>query len=389
MNTFIFKKALPVSLLAAAGLILTPAAQAMSFKASGQIDRALTYANNGKQSDIASVDNNGSNSRFRFTGSQDMSNGIKVGFHYEIGLTQLPSSSWDIGQNSNGSVQLDTRIVDAFMQGEFGTLSFGKGNGAAYYANTMDLSGTNFIGGGVWYELYSAGITFVDSAGQSIATIGKVMSPFNAIGRQNRVRYDSPSFGGLVLSGSYDNGGASELAARYKANLGDGAKFIAGASWVNTGNQGITTDPGTGIVTGGSTDYTRLKIYNGAASLLLANGLNFTVSMGHQETNKVTSQGTYSQKGYNATNYFGQVGYIVGQNHFVVNYGQTKDMMYKGVKGSQIGAAYVYNWTNAIQLYASYHNYKLNLPSYVKTGMGVGNAQDINQLFIGTRIKFM
>lgn len=368
--------------------IASTPASAFEAKVSGQVDRALTYADNGKQSDIASVDNNGSNSRFRFTGTQKMDNGMTLGMVYEIGLDQMPSTDWDIGQNSNGSVHLDSRIMDTYLKGDFGKLSFGKGDGAAFYADSMDLSGTSYIGGGVWYELYSSGIHFVDSKGNSLYTIGHTQSPFNALGRQNRVRYDSPSLGGVVLSTSFDNGRAYELAARYTANLSGGAKFVAGTSWSDSERQGISKDPATGATTVDAS-VTRKKIYNASASLLLANGLNFTVTAAHEKTPSVLNSGSASQSGHDASTLFGQIGYIAGRHHFAVNYGQTKDLPADGVKGSQVGVAYVFAWTKAVEMFASYHLYKLDLSNQIKTDKGWDSAKDINQLFVGTRIKFL
>lgn len=363
-------------------------ASAFEAKVSGQVDRALTYADNGQQSDIASVDNNGSNSRFRFTGSQEMDNGMTLGMIYEIGLDQMPSTDWDIGQNSNGSVHLDSRKMDTYLKGDFGKFSFGKGDGAAYYADTMDLSGTAYLGGGVWYELYSSSIHFVDDNGNSLYTVGKTQNPFNALHRQNRVRYDTPSFHGVTLSTSFDNGRAYEVAARYSAKLNGGGKFIAGTSWSDSERQGIQKDPATGATTVDES-VTRKKIYNASASLLLANGLNFTVTAARQKTPSVINSGSAGQQGYDATTMFGQVGYILGRHHFAVNYGQTKDLPADGVKGSQVGVAYVFDWTKAVQMYASYHLYKLDLSQQIKTDNGWGNANDINQLYIGTRIKFL
>lgn len=372
-----------------ATLLALTSGTALAFKASisGQVDRALTYADNGKRSDYGSVDNTGTNSRFRFTGSQMVDDGITAGIDYEFGVDQMASINWDIGQNSNGNTHFNTRLIDTYFQGDFGKISFGKGDGAAFYANTMDLSGTAYLGGGVWYELYSGSIHFVDDQGNSLYTILQTQSPFNALGRQNRVRYDSPSINGLVFSASADNGHAYEGAIRYSADLAAGTKLVAGVSYADSQRQGVTLDPGTGL--GASAQYSRQSIYGGSASLLLSSGLNFTVSYGHDKTPSIAGEGTSNQQGFDATNVFGQVGYIVGKHHLAVNYGQTKDLPAKGVKGSQIGLVDLYSWTKAIDFYASYHYYKLTLPSAIKAANNWGSANAINQVFVGTRITFM
>ena len=380
MKKTILTKVVPLSIAAVSTLGFAAGAQAMSFKVSGHIDRALTWASNGKNSAVGQVDNNGSDSRFRFTGSQVMDNGMKLGFLYEMGIKKNSSSSWDIGSGtSNSTNAFNLRAAEAYLEGNFGKLSFGRGNTAAAYTETIDLSGTSWLGGGVWYELYSGGITFVDGNGNSIATIGQTQSPFQFTGsRSNRVRYDTPSMGGLVFSGSYSEGNAYTLAARYKATLMNGVKFAAGFGWSDSEQSTEIRDPGTWNVTQGAG--TRHRTLGGSASILLPNGLNMTIS-GTRDKDVST--------GDTAHNLFGQVGYIVGKNHFAVNYGQTKDLLTQGAKGSQIGVAYVYDWTHSVQLFASFHNYSLTLPDSYKTLHEVGSAKDINQVYIGTRIKFL
>lgn len=374
-------KVVPLSLATAATLGFAVSAHAMSFKVSGQIDRALTYANNGKNSAVGQVDNIGSNSRFRFTGDQAMGNGMKVGFIFELGVDKNGSASWDIGSGtSNSTNHFNVRKTNAYVEGNFGKFSFGRGDSAATYSETIDFSGTNWIGGGVWYELYGGGISFVDGNGNTITTVGKTQSPFNFLGRTNRVRYDTPSLHGLVLSASYSDGNAYALAARYNATLMNGIKFAAGLGYSDSENASMTHDPGTWQVTSGLG--TRDRTIGGSASVLLPSGLNFTISSARQKN--VSS-------GHSATNYFAQVGYTVGQNHFAVNYGQTKGLLNSdsGNKGSQIGAAYVYNWNHGVQLFASFHHYMLSTSAAFKASQGVGSAKDINQVYVGTRIQFL
>lgn len=392
MKKSILKTTLPMTLVAASALVMAANANAMDFKVSGQIDRALSYVNNGKQTDLSSVDNDGSNSRVRFTGVQTMDNGQKAGFVYEIALADHLSDGYDVGANLRRAKYYNTRKIEAYLQGNFGKLSLGKGDGAAYYANTMDLSGTAWLGGGVWYELYSGGLSFNDGT-NTLYTIGKSQSPFNAISRQSRIRYDSPSLGGVVLSASLDGGKAIELAARYQATLASGTKIIAGAGYVNTKDLQIATDPVTGNPTVSNPGTLRKKITSASISMLMPNGFNATLSYGTGKTDTIKYSGQYSvsanftntQEGYDAKNTFVQVGYISGKSHYAVNYGVTKDLPANGVKSSQIGAAYVYNWNSSVELYASYHVYKLDLPAQ----MGFGSVNNIKQLYVGTRIKFM
>ena len=382
------KKAALSSALALVMAGLSSPGHAMEFKVSGQLDRAFTVADNGNETDYASVDNIGSNSRFRFTGNEKMANGMNVGFIYEMSVVQFGSTEFDIGKNSGGGdVNLDTRKIDIYLEGDFGKVSFGKGDGAGYYANLMDYSGTLYYGGGAWYGLYANGLSFVDDNGNQLYKIGQTNSVFNAVGRQERIRYDSPSIGGLVLSTSLDNGNAYELAARYHVDL-PGAKLATGLSWVDTNDLNIEASPTNGQPLTPGSEFKAKQVLGASASLLLDGGLNFTVSYGNDETDEMANAGQANQEGFDATNLFGQVGYLTGAHHFAVNYGETKDLIVEGTKGSQIGLAYVYDWSSAVRLFSSYHLYSLDLPSSVKTAEGWGDANDISQLYAGVRVAF-
>ena len=382
------RKAALSSALALVVAGLSSPGHAMEFKVSGQVNRAITVADNGNETDYASVDSIGSNSRFRFTGNEKMANGMNVGFIYEMSVVQFGSTEFDIGKNSGGGdVNLDTRKIDIYLEGDFGKVSFGKGDGAGYYANMMDYSGTLYYGGGAWYTLYSSGISFVDDNGNQLYKIGQTNSVFNAVGRQERIRYDSPSIGGLVLSTSLDNGNAYELAARYHVDL-PGAKLATGLSWVDTNDLNIEASPTNGQPLTPGSEFKAKQVLSASASLLLDGGLNFTVSYGNDKTDAMANAGQANQEGFDATNLFGQVGYLTGAHHFAVNYGETKDLIVEGTKGSQIGLAYVYDWSSAVRLYSSYHLYSLDLPSSVKTAEGWGDANDISQLYAGIRVAF-
>lgn len=367
-------------------------ASAMSFKASGQVDRAIIAADNGESSDVGFVDNTGSNTRFRFTGDQAFDNGYHVGFLYEIGLGNHTSYGWDINQNGNATNGnfYDARHADLYVSGNFGKLSLGKGSPAGDGTSETDFSGTAFLGGGIDFIDSGGGITFVtDTAtpASSGVKVGNVFSEFDQ-GRANRLRYDTQSMGGAVLSASVSEGGAYSAAARYGSKMDDGTKVGIAVSYEDSMNHGAPADPLGHTTTGGGD---RTQTYGGSAAILLPGGINFAATYKQRKL-------VYAAPGAEdtaSTAFFG-VGYRTGQHNVQVNWGETKDMAAgatfmkgtpgvftaTGSKADQIGLAYVYDWTSSVQLYASYHNYQLDLD-------GRSDNQDINMVFIGSRIKFL
>ncbi len=244
INKYVLPSA--VSLVTAMG-VAVPAAQAFDFKASGQVDRAVTAVDNGHRSDIGFVDNAGSNTRFRFTGDQVMDNGMKVGFDYEIAIGNNASADWDVKNAGNEQNNfLDNRQANIYLEGNFGRFTLGKVDGAANATSEVDYSGLTYLGGGVDFADYAGGLSFWGKNGQVAAgnpKVGQVFNSFDALSRQNAIRYDSPTFSGVTLSASLDSGHAYELAARYATALARGGKFGVAADYVDSQNQGEKFDP--------------------------------------------------------------------------------------------------------------------------------------------------
>ena len=103
MNIFASRSVLIAAASTASVFTVAIPAHAFEFKLSGQVDKAMVAADNGEDSDVGFVDNNGSNTRFRFTGSQDLDNGMEVGFNYEIALTNNISTNFDINKKDTSS----------------------------------------------------------------------------------------------------------------------------------------------------------------------------------------------------------------------------------------------------------------------------------------------
>ncbi|MDX1489510.1 MAG: porin, partial [Acidiferrobacterales bacterium] len=84
------KKLLAVAVSSA--LAVPMAAQAVKYKLSGQINRAVVFIDDDVASDVHHNDNISSGTRWRMTGSEDIGNGMKVGFNWE----------WQNSSNPNG-----------------------------------------------------------------------------------------------------------------------------------------------------------------------------------------------------------------------------------------------------------------------------------------------
>ena len=121
------RAALCCALVLAAG---TAAAQGIELKLSGQIDRALMHVDDGADSEWFNVDNGNSSTRFRFNAEGPVQPGWKAGILFEVEYRSNPSSAVTFAGRSV-SPTLDERHMDVFVNGPYGTLRLGQGDGAA------------------------------------------------------------------------------------------------------------------------------------------------------------------------------------------------------------------------------------------------------------------
>ncbi len=351
---------------------VAPAAHAFDFKLSGQVNRAIIAADNGKSSGVGFVDNHSSNTRFGFSGSQDVNPNYSIGFDYVIGLGDNQSSNYDINHSGSSGVGIQNRQANVYLKGDFGKFTLGKQDGAANSTSKVDYSGLTDLGGGSVVDDYFGGLSFVNGAG-AITSVKNVYSNFDALSRVNAIRYDTPNFNGATLSVSYDEGQAIEVAPRYEHKFADGVKFGAALDYVDSGQRNQTVTP-----TGRTTSGNSFKEYGGSASVLLPSGLNFFAQYKRRNYSNTTYSNGNSLN--NAQSYSGGIGYIVGKNHFQGFFGQTDDLYTSNSQARNYGVAYRYDLMKAVNMYASYHHLTAN---NLDT-----NAKDINLVFAGVRVKF-
>lgn len=340
-------------------LLIAPV-YAVSFKVSGQINRALEYVDNGDDSELFHVDNDNSSTRFRFVGSEEIGHGMTAGIVWETEFQSNPSNKIDVGQNNDGlSPSLDERIFEAYFSGTWGKASIGQGDGAANGTAEVDLSGTSVVTYAGVNDM-AGGVHFVNSSGAQITEIDNTRSQFDGLSRNDRLRYDSPKLGPITLSGSITDGDAWELAARSSTEMEGLGKIAAAIGYVDTedreNSSGVKLD---------------FEQFDGSVSFLHDSGVNLTLSYGSRD---------WDNRSEDSTNYYVKLGFKRGKHAVSVEWGQTDDLEEDGDESSNYGAGYVFNLYKGIELYAGYRLYELD-----RSGV---STEDISVLMAGTRVKF-
>ncbi len=232
---------------------------------SGHVNRALMLADDGDQSGLFRVDNDTEPTLVNFMGTVAVDNGLTVGAQVEAQLASNPSNavSQDTENSSTGSTSFTERHLEVFVDSKrYGKISLGQGNTASEGASEIDLSGTNIVTRSNFGTL-GGGLLFRNSGTNALSTVsvGNAFDSFDGLSRNDRIRYDTPGFGGIRLSASAVQGGATDFALRYAADYG-GTKVAAGAAVANRSSTSSTVE----------------RQWNGSGSVLLQNGVNLTVA---------------------------------------------------------------------------------------------------------------
>jgi predicted porin len=193
------KKQLKPALLTtavAAGLMTygMPAdADDLNLKISGQINKTIGIIDNGDNDAIGFFDNATSGSRFRFTGSQDMGNGMKVGGVWEWQWQNSSTSAATFnsaGEFTETNASLSDRKTELYYAGGWGKVSLGKGDGAANGTAEVDLSGTTTIDYAGGNQDVIGSITYgTGSSTVAGPTVVSTYSEFDGESRNTRIRY--------------------------------------------------------------------------------------------------------------------------------------------------------------------------------------------------------
>ena len=364
--------------IALTALLILPSAYALDFKISGQLNRAVLWGDNGNNDDVKFVDNDNSSTRFRFTGSNEFDNNWKVGFKWENEMQSNDSSDTviDIGENDDSTdVDFNERHMDVYIEhSKFGKLSLGQGDTASNGTSEVDLSGTDVInyssiedmaGGFIFRDdndnILQTGFQSGDPDDLKDTSIGRAFSNFDGLSRKDRIRYDTPKFGPVYFSASYLNGQTYDFAGRFAYQWEGFGKLAAAVSWLPA-----------------DTQRENYRQYSGSISFLHDSGLNLTFS----GANRYDTPG--DAEPYNL---YGKLGWKLEKWAFSVDYTYSEDVDAIGDEATSIGIATVFNPWKSVELYGSYRLHSLDRDADQRD-VGVGDAEDIHAVMVGTRVKF-
>jgi predicted porin len=199
----------------------------------GQVNKALLFFDNGDDSDVFVVDNDFSTSRFGFQGTASISPGWTAGYNMEFDLFgDSNSNNVAVDDDEGGVDDLRIRKNELWIEGErVGRVTLGQGSAAADGITEIVLGNS----------LNNASVSY----GGNIAVVdGDVLGAFadNLDGaRVDRIRYDTPSIYGFVLSASWGEDDYYDLALRFKKEF-NSVRIAAGIAYQKFEDDGDDVD---------------------------------------------------------------------------------------------------------------------------------------------------
>lgn len=321
---------------------------------SGHVNRAVMLGANDDNVQVFFVDSDAAETRARLTAGASLGADWTIGSLIELGINTNQSSAAAFGvRNSNPNFRIRKAEVDV-AHPMYGRLTLGHGNMSAFLTASMDLSGTDII------AFSHTGVTGGSLVTDGGTALGALVTDFNGVGRKDRVRYDTPVFGGLVLTASAAEEDLFDVAAFFSRDL-DGIKVAAAAGFTS--------------------DYQGGDLASGSASVLLPIGVSLTGSYS-QQLSKDHAKSYYAKVGYQTGDIctFGRTAFSVDANLVEDFFAAPGDA--DGNQAQTYGLAAVQYFDNyATEIYGSYR-YALLDPK------GATEKDDLHIGIVGARLKF-
>ena len=215
-----------IAVAVSSALALPMSALAVEGSVSGHVNMAIINVDG---SDTTIKDGNGSETRFRFTGSEELDNGLTAGVSLEVG-----AGGGAYGYSAD-SRDFRVRQANVSLSSAAGKLTIGQQNTPADASSYADVGSTWIAGATNWCS-YGIG--------------GGAACVNNETGRKRAVRYDAPAIGPLSLGVAFGNDDVWDAAAQVSGSAGDAGYNLRVGYNGTKGNEDLIVG---GSVTVGST----------------------------------------------------------------------------------------------------------------------------------------
>lgn len=320
----------------------------------GQVNRAALFADNGTESEWFHVDNDSSPSRFGMAGDYQPEGWADwiLGGQFELGFKSDNSGEVVFG-GPDPEFAVDGRKIEAYAKNQkYGALAVGQGDMASNGSAEEDLGGTYVVG---YSQVRFAAAGLVFGPATNGPAVKQVFNNFDGLHRDDRIRYDTPTWHGCTASASVAGEEFYDAALRHSKDIGT-HKISSAVAYARKG-AGIDQ-------------------FSGSCSVLLGCGLNLTAAIGGQNV-----AGDYSP-----LSAYGKVGWKLdlfscGATMLAVDYSRNEEIS-QADDLAESCAVILNQRVDPIssELYATVRNYTLDRAD--------GNFDDLLVFMSGIKITF-
>lgn len=373
----------------------------VSLQVYGQVNKALLVWDDGVDSDVFVVDNDFSGSRLGFTGKGAIKPGWTAGylieFDYQDAASDVVTNIFDpddpdvldgdeiVAPNGDDPAdQIVIRYNNLWIESErLGRITLGQGSTAADGANEVVL------GNALRNSDLSYGNSFIIRTGDggfSEFSLAELASNLDT-GRDDLVRYDSPSFYGFILSTSWGDNDYADVALRFKKEW-NSIRVAAAVAYVwDDTRDGSLGDFGFGAGLAG----VEFEQVGGSISIQhIPSGIYGAFQAAQREFDEIVDPLVLGES-EEASFWYAQLGIEkkwlpYGSTTFYGEYGLYEDIVEDGTEAERWGFGVVQKYDSAaLEIYA-----QATFWSFDDDGAdGVAeDLEDLSLVMVGSRIKF-
>jgi len=353
----------------------------VSLQVYGQVNKGLLIWDDGVDSDAFIVDNDASGSRVGFTGKATLKPGWSAGYLIELDIQDSASDKVSQGKNgddpdvNNGGFggndydqsEIVIRYNNFYVESErLGRITLGQGSSAADGASEVVLGNSlrnSDIHHGTGFFLRTTG------GGTTDVRLGDIAQNIDG-GRDDLIRYDSPSIYGFILSATWGDNDYADVALRWKKEW-NSIRVAAAIAYQWDDERDSETS--------------NFEALNGSISVMhVPTGIYAAFAAGEKE---FTDAGVGE-----ASFWYGQLGVEkkwlpYGSTTAYVEYGNYEDFNNEGSEAERWGLGVVQKFDSAaLEVYAQAAFWSFD--GVVDDNLGAVNVEDISTVMIGSRIKF-
>jgi len=222
----------------------------VSLQVYGQVNKAFLNWDDGDESDTFVVDNDNSGSRLGFTGKATMMPGWTAGYLLEFDFqdsasdkvtnTGFKSATAGVDADELNNNEIVIRYNEGYIEHErYGRFSLGQGSSAADGINEIVLGNSLRNSDLQWNNSFRLRL-----ADGTLANFNWAQTAGNLDGgRDDRIRWDSPSLYGFILSASWGDNDYWDTALRFKKEW-NSIRIAAGIGYQWDGTEDSSPIPG-------------------------------------------------------------------------------------------------------------------------------------------------